>query len=143
MFPVHFISLPITRLNKQLNVFYPTFLILLSEEEDMSSDEHDIPPDFGLIAPLSLPPESKIPDPASGSSTAAEYDMYFRIVRDNPGLLNWSRTCLEIYRAQIEDLDKTSLSPEEKYRLLKGLTAVYGITLEKWVKIGEAIQQRG
>jgi hypothetical protein len=109
----------------------------------MIDNKHDVLPDYGLIAALSLPPESKIPDPVSNTSTIAEYDMYFRIVRDNPGLLEWSRMCLNIYRSQAEGLDETSLSPEEKYSLLKGLLVACGITLEKWVKIGEAVQQGG
>src|SRR5438477_1443141 len=101
----------------------------------MSEKKQDVSLDYGLIAPLSIPEDSKIPDPVKKSSTSAEYDLYFRIVRANPDLLEWTKTCLQIQRVQIEDLDRSSLSDQEKYALLKGLSVVYGITLEKWVKI--------
>lgn len=94
--------------------------------------------DHGLIAPLALPPDSKVPDPGTGASNDVEYDLYFRIVRDDPGLLEWSRTCTRIDRELLEDLDRTSLSGEEKYRVLQGLVTVYGVTLERWVAAADA-----
>jgi hypothetical protein len=94
--------------------------------------------DYGLISPLALPPDAKVPDPHTGSSTEAEYDLYFRIVRENPGLLEWSRTCVRIDRELLEDLERTSLSADEKYRILQGLVTVYGVTLRRWVAAGEA-----
>jgi hypothetical protein len=94
--------------------------------------------DYGLISPLALPPDAKVPDPQTGSSTEAEYDRYFRIVRENPGLLEWSRTCVRIDRELMADLERTSLSAEEKYKVLQGLNTVYGVTLERWVAAGEA-----
>jgi hypothetical protein len=96
-----------------------------------------------LIRPIGLPEDSKVPDPTSGVSTSEEYDIYFRIVRENPDLLAWTRTCLDIQKAQIEELDHTSFSQEEKYELLRGLTVVYGITLERWARIGEALKRDG
>ena len=98
----------------------------------------DEAPDYGLVSPLALPPDSKVPDPHTGGSTDAEYDLYFRIVRDDPGLLEWSRTCARIDRELLEDLERTSLSAEEKYRVLRGLVTVYGLTLERWVAAGDA-----
>jgi hypothetical protein len=95
-------------------------------------------PDYGLVSPLALPPDSKVPDPATGGSTAAEYDLYFRIVRDDPGLLEWSRTCARIDRELQGDLERTSLPAEEKYRILQGLVTVYGVTLERWVTAADA-----
>jgi len=94
--------------------------------------------DYGLVAPLGLPPESKAPDPKTGLSTEEEYDRYFRIVRDDPGLLAWSRTCARIDGEVLEDLERTSLTPEDKVRILQGLLAVYRVTLERWVAAGEA-----
>jgi len=94
--------------------------------------------DYGLISPLALPPDAKVPDPHTGSSTEAEYDLYFRIVRENPGLLEWSRTCVRIDRELLDDLERTSLSAEEKYKVLQGLVTVFGVTLERWVAAGEA-----
>jgi hypothetical protein len=38
----------------------------------------------------------------------------------------------------LEDLERTSLSAEEKYQVLRGLLTVYGVTLERWVAAGEA-----
>ena len=95
-------------------------------------------PDYGLVAPLGLPPESKAPDPKTGLSTEEEYDRYFRIVRDDPGLLGWSRTCTRIEGELMEDLERTSLTPEDKVRILQGLLAVYRVTLERWVAAGDA-----
>ena len=94
--------------------------------------------DYGLVAPLALPPDSKVPDPSTGGSTDAEYDLYFRIVRNDPGLLEWSRTCARIDRELLEDLERTSLAAEEKYRILQGLVSVYGVTLERWVAAAES-----
>ena len=98
--------------------------------------------DYGLISPLGLPPESKVPDPKTGSSTDAEYDLYFRIVRDDPSLLGWSRTCTRVEGEVLEDLERTSLSPEEKYRVIQGLLSVYRVTLERWVAAGEEALSR-
>ena len=94
--------------------------------------------DYGLVAPLALPPDSKVPDPRTGGSTDVEYDLYFRIVRNDPGLLEWSRTCARIDRELTEDLERTSLSADEKYRILQGLVTVFGVTLERWVAAADA-----
>jgi hypothetical protein len=48
------------------------------------------------ISAISLPPDSKIPNPADGLSSSAEYDLYFCILRDKPGLLKWSCSCLAV-----------------------------------------------
>lgn len=95
-------------------------------------------PDYGLISPLAIPPDSKVPDPATGTSTGTEYDLYFRIVRDDPSLVGWSRTCLRIDQELRSDLDRTGLSAEEKYRIVEGLLAVHRVTLERWVAAAEA-----
>lgn len=64
------------------------------EVKNIHDEGATIPPDYSLIAPLGLPTNSKVPDPASDTSTPEEYDLYFRIVRDHPDLLAWTRTCL-------------------------------------------------
>ena len=100
--------------------------------------DEEAPLDHGLIAPLALPPDSKVPGGEAEGSNEEEYDLYFRIVRADPGLLEWSRTCTRIDRELLEDLDGTSLSGEEKYRVLQGLVTVYGVTLERWVAAADA-----
>lgn len=102
----------------------------------MAGDD-EVPPDFGLIAPLALPPDSLVPDPETGSSTPDEYDVYFRIVRDDPSLLAWSRTCLRIDQELRSDLDRSSLSLDEKTKILEALLAVHRVTLERWVAAAE------
>ena len=94
--------------------------------------------DHGLVAPLALPPDSKVPGGEAEGSNEEEYDLYFRIVRDDPSLLGWSRTCTRIDGELMEDLERTSLSADEKVRVLQGLLAVYRVTLERWVAAGEA-----
>ena len=49
-----------------------------------------------MIEPLAIPPDSLVPDPDTGSSNEVEYDLYFRLVREDPGLLAWTRSCLRI-----------------------------------------------
>ncbi len=102
----------------------------------MTSDD-DPQPDYGLVAPLSIPADSLVPDPDTGASTSAEYDLYFRIVRDNPGLLPWTRTCLRVNGELLEDLQHTGLPVEDKYQILHGLLAVQRVTLERWVAAGD------
>lgn len=99
-------------------------------------------PDYDLIAPISVPPDSRVPDPASGSSTPNEYDVYFRIVREFSGLLEWSRTCVRLQSVQIDDLDKTDLTSDEKCEILKGLLIIHRVTLARWVKASEMVLQK-
>jgi excinuclease UvrABC ATPase subunit len=96
-----------------------------------------------LIAAISIPAGSKIPNPSSDLSTPTEYDMYFRIIRSNGGLIEWSRACLDIFDRQVRDLENTSLTLEEKSFILQGILTIHKITLEKWVKAGEILQQEG
>lgn len=102
----------------------------------MAGDD-EVPPDFGLIAPLAIPPDSKVPDPETGSSTPDEYDVYFRITRDDPSLLAWSKTCLRVDQELRSDLDRSSLSLDEKTKILEALLAVHRVTLERWVAAAE------
>jgi hypothetical protein len=104
----------------------------------VSDEGEGTPLDYGLIAPISLPSDSKVPDPASGASTSEEYDAYFRILRDAPDdLLSWSRTCLAVQERLLDELERTSLDAEDKCEILRGFLLVQRITLQRWVKAGE------
>lgn len=106
----------------------------MAEKNELRSGEN-------LFSTISLPAGSKVPDPSTGLSTSEEYDLYFCILRDNPGLLEWSRMCLSVYDAQLKDLDQTSLTADEKVEILKGILLVQRVTLEKWVKTGESLRK--
>ena len=108
----------------------------------MSRENQDTGPLERLIATLSIPEDSKVPDPVDGKSTLAEYDRYFRIVRDNPDLLKWTRTCLDLLGAQLADLTTSTLDWQEKSQILEGMLVIQRVTLEKWVKIGQAGKER-
>lgn len=99
--------------------------------------------DHGLISPISISPESRIPDPTSGSSTKKEYDLYFRIRRDNSGLVAWSKTCLDVQRRLLEDLQQTSLTAEDRCEILRGILVVQSLTLEKWITAGDEASTAG
>ena len=90
-------------------------------------------PYYGLIAPISIPSDGKIPDVAAGVSSREEYDRYFRIVRDDPELMKWSLSCLEIQQRILDDLDTTELSAEDQYDILAGCVVILISTLKKWV----------
>lgn len=96
-------------------------------------------PDHGLVAPVALPAGSRIPEPGTGCSTPAEYDRYFRIVRDDPGLLPWTRACLRINGELLEDLQRTGLTAEDKCQILHGLVTVQQLTLQRWVAVGDTV----
>lgn len=98
------------------------------------------PLDYGLIAPISIPSDSKVPDPASGASTSQEYDAYFRILRDAPDdLLSWSKTCLAVQERLLEELEQTSLTAEDKCEILRGFLLVQCVTLQRWVTAAEEV----
>jgi hypothetical protein len=96
--------------------------------------------DHGLIEPLAIPPDSLVPDPATGTSNEIEYDLYFRVIREDPGLLAWTRSCLRIDGELMEDLHRTKLSAEDRCDILQGLLTVHRVTLERWVNLGETVQ---
>jgi hypothetical protein len=89
---------------------------------------------------LSISFGSKIPDPSTGLSTPGEYDLYFQIERNNPGLLEWSRSCIAVSDAQPSELSRTSLTEREQCQILKGMLIVHRSTLGKWVNAGEAVK---
>lgn len=95
-----------------------------------------------LISAISIPESSRIPD-GHGRSTPAEYDLYFRILRENSGLVDWSRTCVSTLDAQLDDLENSSLSEEEKNLILQGMIQVISTTLQKWIRLSEAFGANG
>lgn len=90
-----------------------------------------------LVAKLSIPEGSRVPDPADGKSTKAEYDRYFRIARDNPDLVRWTRTCLDLLGVQLADLSASNLDWQDKSQILEGMLLIQRVTLENWVKVSE------
>lgn len=99
--------------------------------------DSNVLPDYNLIQPLAIPGDSKVPDDIHGFSTATEYDLYFRLMRSSPDLIEWSKTCLSLYENQAKDLDETSLDDQDKYHIVKGWLVIFQITLERWLKICE------
>jgi hypothetical protein len=97
-------------------------------------------PDNDVVAPISLPPDGRVPDPASGMSTSQEYDTYFRIDRSGTDLVNWSRTCLEVQDRVMRDLGNTDLSAEDRFDIARGLLAISRLTMTRWM-LWEQAQQ--
>lgn len=91
------------------------------------------PLDHELIAPITLPEDGRMPDAATGASSRAEYDDYFRLVRERPDLEAWSRSCLDVQRQVLADLALTELSAEDRCDILAGCVVVLHATLERWV----------
>lgn len=88
--------------------------------------------DYGLIKPIALPADGKMPDEA-GISSQGEYDSYFRLIRQRPGLASWSHSCLEVQRKVLEDLGSTGLSAEDRADILAGCLLVVHKTLQRWI----------
>lgn len=97
--------------------------------------------DHGLIAPITLPVDGRMPDSATGVSSKAEYDGYFRLIREDPDLEAWSRSCLDVQRTVLADLDQTELSAEDRCDILQGCLVVLHATLERWVTT-DGLQRR-
>lgn len=97
----------------------------------MSGDQGPLS-DHGLIAPITLPVDGRIPD-ADGLSTKAEYDSYFRLKRERSDLEAWSRACLDVQRQILADLDDTGLSAEDRSDILAGCVVLLQTTLVRWV----------
>jgi hypothetical protein len=97
--------------------------------------------DFGLIAPIAIPRDARIPDPVTGMSTVAEYDRYFRIVRTAPDLVEWSRVSARLHDDIMRELDATSLSGEQRCNLTRGLAFALRAALERWVQLADRLQR--
>lgn len=108
----------------------------------MNGHEEDYRPDFGIIAPIAIPPGSRVPDRVSGQSTSTEYDRYFRIRRDHVGLREWTSSCLEVQQRVLADLADTGLTAEEHRSLLHGLVLTGNEALRQWIAVsGDAGEQ--
>ncbi|SFJ86763.1 hypothetical protein [Thermoflavimicrobium dichotomicum] len=97
--------------------------------------------DYGLIEPLTIHERSKVPEALTEGCTEQEYDLYFRLKRESPDLLAWSKSCIQLYEKQLQDLDQTNLEDIDKYQILKGWLHVFQVTLENWVKACEGKQE--
>jgi hypothetical protein len=102
----------------------------------------DVAPDYGLISPLAMSPDSRVPEGLTEGSSADEYDRYFRIIREHPGLLQWTRNCLDVEARVRDDLDHSGLSAEDRGRVLEGLLDIHRVTLERWLAAGQAAAVR-
>jgi hypothetical protein len=102
----------------------------------------ETPPDFGLVSPLAVPPDSRVPEGLPDGSSTEEYDRYFRILRDRPGLPDWTRHCLRVEAELVTDLDRSSLPPEDRERVLEGLLGIYRVTLEHWLAASDTAEAR-
>lgn len=89
--------------------------------------------DHGLIAPISVPANHRIPDPRSGTASPGEYDRYFRLARDEVDLAEWTRSCLDINARITDDLECTGLDESDKRAILAGLVTVQDITMHRWL----------
>ena len=98
------------------------------------SNEEKILPDYGLIKPITIHPDSKVPYSLSAVSTDEEYDLYFRLQRNALDLLEWSKSCIDIYENHIKDLEESNLTDREKYEIIKGWGNIFQIALENWIK---------
>ncbi|MFG1951381.1 hypothetical protein [Micromonospora sp. NPDC048830] len=106
-------------------------------------DPDDATLDYGLVSPLAVPADSRVPDGLTEGSGPAEYDRYFRIVRDHPGLPDWTRGCLRVAAELVADLERSSLPAEDRVRVLEGLLAIQRVTLERWVAAAADDAERG
>ncbi|MGJ9423272.1 hypothetical protein [Aeromicrobium sp. CF3.5] len=96
----------------------------------------EIPTDLGVIDAITLPRDGMLPD-LGGSSGQEEYDSYFRLERGTPDATSWVRTCLQVQRAVMRDLDRTELSAEDRNEILAGCLTVLHSTLERWINTDE------
>lgn len=94
--------------------------------------------DFGVVESISLPHDSRVPDPVTGTSTFEEYDRYFRIKRQDGDLADWSKTCLDLTEQLLDSLRDSSLEPSDQRDLLRGSVSVLSTTLTRWVDASNA-----
>jgi hypothetical protein len=99
--------------------------------DELTDKADGVLPDYGLIAPLSLPRDGKIPD--AGVCGREEYEKYFRLLREDQELAQWSLSCLSVQRRVLSDLDATDLSAEDRCHIMAGCLMVMHCTLEKWL----------
>ncbi|MGA5133402.1 hypothetical protein ACPCTO_26725 [Streptomyces olivoreticuli] len=97
----------------------------------MSTGSREALPGDALLNPLSIPDDSRIPG-AAPSGGEADYERYFHISRDAPDLAAWTRGCLELQAAVLDDLPRTGLDEEERAAILTGLLLASHATLTSW-----------
>lgn len=83
---------------------------------------------------LSVPHDSRIPDPPTRRSSPDDYDLYFGLTREDADLLEWSRSCLAIMDAQRSSVIESSMPPDDKISILHGMSLVLELVLEKWLE---------
>jgi hypothetical protein len=95
-----------------------------------AGEARDIDPELAI---LSIPEGSVVPERGAVRSTRDEYDSYFRLARDNPDLVRWSRSSLSVLQRQLSGIGGSELSADDRVRIVEGVTTVLQIVLEKWV----------
>ncbi|WP_162890432.1 hypothetical protein [Streptomyces olivoreticuli] len=99
----------------------------------MSTGSHEALPSAALLNPLSLPDDSRIPGaPTSGG--VADYERYFHISRDAPDLATWTRGCLDLQAAVLDDLPRAGLEEEQRVGIVTGLLLASHATLMSWTR---------
>lgn len=103
--------------------------------------EHNkILPDYGLIKPITIHPDSRVPYNLDEASTNDDYDLYFRLNRESLGLAEWTKNCTDIYENQRSDLENTDLSYKEKYEIALGWSSIFQTILENWLEISQSVR---
>ncbi|GAA0367094.1 hypothetical protein [Streptomyces blastmyceticus] len=108
----------------------------------MSTGSREALPGDALLNPLSIPDDSRIPG-AAPSGGEADYERYFHISRDAPDLAAWTRGCLELQAAVLDDLPRTGLDEEERAAILTGLLLASHATLLSWTRTAPGVTHPG
>ncbi|MFI8178829.1 hypothetical protein ACIF6H_36970 [Streptomyces microflavus] len=62
----------------------------------------------------------------------SDYEQYFQIVRTRSNIVSWTRTCLRVQGAVLEDLADSDLDENDRIRLLAGLALLNRSALAAW-----------
>lgn len=89
--------------------------------------------DHGFVHSISIPADSRVPDPATGQATVAEYDNYFRLNREQSSLRSWSFTCLAVQEKILADLTTLDLTADEQRDLVLGFLTLNAVVLRRWI----------
>ena len=122
-------------------VFFGSRYTSIEEQNQHSANAtSQIPPDYGLVQPISIPRGESIPG-LPGLSKPDEYDEYFRVRRSDDDLVDWTRTCLTVSQGLMADIGKTGLSPTDRNAILRGLIVAQAETLGKWLQIAGKVNK--
>jgi hypothetical protein len=88
---------------------------------------------------IAVPSASRIPDPRTGLATPDEYDRYFGLARGDASLVDWTHSCLKVLAEQRNALAATSLTADDKQRILEGMCVVFQFLLESWLESASAV----